>query len=176
METNFRKIWSFTITEKASSKAFSWLKVPTSAFRCKIMAPTVSDVVKIRLLKPSVSYNLRISLCISIYHLLTMDGLPPIEQLQISRRFDCSSNQQAGGWWPDIHLNPVVLSAGIRWEAPRTDINYCPTRGQQQHRRHCVMIKSCQVPAYCITSHPDHLATNSSIYPDTADQHMTLPM
>ena len=85
-------------------------------------------------------------------------------------------HQQAGGWWPDIHLNPLVLSAGIRWEPPRTDINYCPTRGQQQHRRHCVMIKSCQVPAYCITSHPDHLATNSSIYPDTADQHMTQPM
>ena len=33
LETNLRE--NFTITEKASPRAFSWLKVPTSAFTLK---------------------------------------------------------------------------------------------------------------------------------------------
>ena len=32
LETNLRKVWSFTITETVPTKAFSWLKAPNSAF------------------------------------------------------------------------------------------------------------------------------------------------
>ena len=37
LETNLRKEWSFTITEKASTRAFSSLKVPFSAFKFKAL-------------------------------------------------------------------------------------------------------------------------------------------
>ena len=35
LKTNLREVWSFTITERAPTRTFSWLKVPTSAFIIK---------------------------------------------------------------------------------------------------------------------------------------------